>query len=63
MFPMDFKCFQAFLQVFSSIFFLYVAVVASRCFKNRSGVAHGMCVGSGWWRGHAGDVWGGVDDV
>jgi hypothetical protein len=27
--------------------FFYVASVASRCFKSRSAVAHGMCVGSG----------------
>ena len=26
--------------------FLYVASVASECFKSRSGVAHGICVGS-----------------
>jgi hypothetical protein len=32
----------------SSIFFLYVATVASVCFKSRLDVVHGMCVvGSG----------------
>jgi hypothetical protein len=56
MFALVFKCFfPAFSQVFqmlvssvSSVFFLFVAVVAARCFKSRSGVAHGMRVGSGW---------------
>ena len=49
--------FQLFLQVFqmhvssvSSVFFLYVASVASECFKSRSGVAHVICVESE--RGH-----------
>jgi hypothetical protein len=48
--------FQAFLGVFASISYacskcLYVASVASRCFKNKLDVAHGMRVGSG--RGRA----------
>jgi hypothetical protein len=30
---------------------LYVATDVSGCFKSRSVVAHGMCVGSGQWRG------------
>jgi hypothetical protein len=33
-------------QVFRLSFFLYVARIASGCFKNRSGVVHGMRVGS-----------------
>jgi hypothetical protein len=49
--------FQMFLGVFTSVpdacfncficLFLYVATVVSKCFKSRSGVAHGMRVGSG----------------
>jgi hypothetical protein len=46
--------FQEFLQVFQTLvlsvficLLLYVATVASRCFKNRSGVARRMRVGSG----------------
>jgi hypothetical protein len=35
------------LKCFICLFFLYVASVASRCFKSRSAVAHGMRVGSG----------------
>jgi hypothetical protein len=31
--------------------FLYVAGIVSECFKIRSGVTHGICVGS--WRGRA----------
>ena len=60
MFAMVFKSFQAFSQVFhtivssvSSIFFLYVVTIASGCFSSRSGVAHGMRVGSGWRCGPA----------
>jgi hypothetical protein len=32
---------------------LYVATVAYGCFKSRSVVAYGMCVGSGWRRGRS----------
>jgi hypothetical protein len=43
--------FLAFSQVFQtlvlSVSFVYVATVASEYFKSRSGVAHGMRVGSG----------------
>jgi hypothetical protein len=48
------NCFQMFLQLFQMhvqvfrLFFLYVASVASECFKNRLGVIHGIHVGS--WR-------------
>jgi hypothetical protein len=38
-------CFKCFICLF-----LYVAIVASGCFKSRSSVVHGMCVGSR--RGH-----------
>jgi hypothetical protein len=52
---MVFKCFQVFLQVFqthvSSVFFLYVASIASRYFKSRSCVAHAMHVGNRRGRG------------
>ena len=41
-----FKCFRRMFQVFH-LCSLYVATVASGCFKSRSGVAHGMRVGSG----------------
>jgi hypothetical protein len=46
--------FQMFSGVFASVFIcrlLYITTVASRCLKNRSGVAHWMRVGSGWWCG------------
>jgi hypothetical protein len=43
MFAMVFKCFKVFLQVFQ----MHVSSVISGCFKNRSDVAHRMCVGSG----------------
>jgi len=36
-------CFRCFICLL-----LYVAIVVSRCFKSRSGVAHGIRVGSGW---------------
>ena len=36
-------CFKSFIYLL-----LYVATVASGCFKNKSGVAHRMRVGSGW---------------
>jgi len=36
-------CFKSFIYLL-----LYVATVAFGCFKSRSGVAHGMCVGSSW---------------
>ena len=39
-------CFKCFIDLL-----LYVATVAYVCFKSRSGVAHGMRVESGWWRG------------
>jgi hypothetical protein len=59
--------FQAFLQLCLDVCFkcficlLFVCcTVASRCFKNKSGVAHGMHVGSGR---RCGDFWGGVGDV
>jgi hypothetical protein len=39
-------CFECFI-----CFLLYVAIVASECFKSRSGVGHGMRVGRGWRRG------------
>ena len=45
------QVFQTFVSSVSSVFFLYVATVASGCFKSRSGVVHGMHVGSGWRRG------------
>jgi hypothetical protein len=55
--------FQVFLDIFASVsdvcfkcsicLLLYVATVAYRCFKSRSGVAHEMRVGSGWWCGPA----------
>jgi hypothetical protein len=40
------KCFRCMFQVFY-LSFLYIVSVASKCFKSRSGVAHGMHVGSG----------------
>jgi hypothetical protein len=53
-FAMVFKCFS---DVFASVsdtcfkyficLLLYVVTIASRCFKSRPGVAHGMCVGNG----------------
>jgi hypothetical protein len=42
------KCFRRMFQVFH-LSFLYVASVASECFKSRSSVAHDIRVGS--WRG------------
>jgi hypothetical protein len=39
-------CFKCFIY-----FILYVATIVFGCFKNRSGVAHGIRVGSGWRRG------------
>jgi hypothetical protein len=47
-----FKCFICLLFV--------CCTVASRCFKNKSSVAHGMHVGS---ERRCGDFWGGVGDV
>jgi hypothetical protein len=44
MFVLVFKCFQAFSQVFQT---LVLQPVVSKCFKSRSGVAHGMRVRSG----------------
>jgi hypothetical protein len=44
-----FKCFHVFLQICFKCFIcllLYVASIASECFKSRSSVAHGICVGS-----------------
>jgi hypothetical protein len=41
------KCFIRLFQVFHLSFFLYVATVASQCFKSRSIV---MRMGSGWQR-------------
>ena len=38
------KCFRRLFQVFH-LSFLYVTIVASECFKSRSGVAHGIRVG------------------
>ena len=46
------KCFRRLFQVFH-LSFLYIATIASRCFKSRLGVAHGMRVGSGWWCGRS----------
>ena len=60
MFAMVFKCFS---DVFASVsdacfkcfiyLLLYVVTVASGCLSSRSGVAHGMRVGSGWRCGPA----------
>jgi hypothetical protein len=58
-------CLQWFLNVFQTFFasvsdacfkcfiylILYVTTVTSGCFKNRSGVAHGIHVGSSWQHG------------
>jgi hypothetical protein len=44
------KCFRRLFQVFHLLSFI-CSTVASECFKCRSGVAHGMRVGSGWRRG------------
>jgi hypothetical protein len=41
-----FKCFRCIFRVFH-LSFLYVASVASGCFKSRSGVAHGMHMKAG----------------
>jgi hypothetical protein len=41
------KCFRCLFSSVSSVFFSYVATVASRCFKSRSGVAHRIRMGSG----------------
>jgi hypothetical protein len=71
------NCFQIFLGVFTSVsdscfkcfiyLILYVATIIYTCFKCRSGVAHGMCIKSGGWRGRrlggVGDVWSGAGDV
>jgi hypothetical protein len=53
MFAMVFKCFSGVFVSVSDVFFkcficllLYVATVVCRCFKSRSGVAHGIYVGS-----------------
>jgi hypothetical protein len=55
MFAVVFKCFSGVFASVSdacfkylSIFLLYVAIVASGCLKSGLGVAHGMCVRSGW---------------
>jgi hypothetical protein len=55
------NCFKCFSSVFTNILdtylkcficlLLYVAIVASWCFKSILGVAHGMRVRSGQWRG------------
>jgi hypothetical protein len=57
MFAMVFKCFSSIFASVSDVCFkcficllLYVAIVASECFKNRPGVTHGIHVGSGRWR-------------
>jgi hypothetical protein len=64
MFAMVFKFFQTFSQVFHlSSFLLYVATVASGCFKNKLSVAHGMRVGSGQAAGDADDVRGDMGNV
>ena len=39
----SYDCFKCFIYLL-----LYVVTVASGCFSSRSGVAHGMRVGSGW---------------
>jgi hypothetical protein len=48
-----FKCFICLL--------LYIATVAFGCFKSRSGVTHGMCVGD--IRGGVGDIRGGKGNI
>jgi hypothetical protein len=40
------SCFKCFIYLI-----LYVATIIYTCFKCRSGVAHGMCIKSGGWRG------------
>ena len=42
-----YKCFRHMFQMFH-LSSLYVATVASGCFKSRSDVAHGIRVRSGW---------------
>jgi hypothetical protein len=62
MFAMVFKCFSCVFASVSDTYFtcfiyllLYVATVASGCFKSRSSIAHGMRLGSGQQRGwHSG---------
>jgi hypothetical protein len=62
MFAMIFKCFSGIFVSASDVCFkysiyllLYVATIAS-CFKSRSGVTHGIRVGSGWRRGLTADA-------
>jgi hypothetical protein len=54
MFAIVFKCFSGvFASVLGAYFKCFICLlwyVASECLKNRSGVAHGICVGSGRWR-------------
>jgi hypothetical protein len=56
MFAMIFKCFSGVFGSVSNACFkyficLFMLQLLHRCFKSRLGVAHGIRVRSGWWRG------------